>query len=37
MISSAEERKFVENAVNFLKLGVGIENVSKGRGILIIV
>lgn len=35
MISSAEERKSIENAINFLKLGVDIETVSKGTGISI--
>lgn len=30
MISSAEERKSIENAINFLKLGVDIETVAKG-------
>lgn len=35
MISSAEERKSIENAINFLKLGVDIETVAKGTGISI--
>lgn len=35
MISSAEERKSIENAINFLKLGVDIKTVSKGTGISI--
>ncbi|HBJ1650159.1 Rpn family recombination-promoting nuclease/putative transposase [Clostridium botulinum] len=33
MISSAEERKAIENAINFLKLGVDIETVAKGTGL----
>ena len=35
MISSAEERKSIENAINFLRLGVDIETVAKGTGISI--
>lgn len=35
MISSAEERKSIENAINFLKLGVDVETVSKGTGLSI--
>ena len=39
MINSAEERgkneKSIENAINFLKLGVDIETVSKGTGLSI--
>ena len=35
MISSAEERKSIENAINFLRLGVDIETVSKGTGLSI--
>lgn len=33
MISSAEERKSIENAINFLKLGVDIDTVTKGTGL----
>ncbi|KAI3349115.1 Rpn family recombination-promoting nuclease/putative transposase [Clostridium botulinum] len=33
MISSAEERKAIENAINFLKLGIDIETVAKGTGL----
>ena len=33
MINSVKERNSIENAVNFLKLGVDIETVSKGTGI----
>ncbi len=35
MISSAEEMKSIENAINFLRLGVDIETVVKGTGISI--
>ena len=35
MISSAEERKSIENAINFLKLGVDVETVAKGTGLSI--
>ena len=35
MITSAEERKNIENATNFLKLGVDLETVSKGTGLSI--
>lgn len=39
MISSAEsrgeERNSIENAINFLKLGVDIETVAKGTGLSI--
>lgn len=35
MISSAEERKSIENAINFLKLGIDIETVAKGTGLSI--
>lgn len=35
MIKAAEERKSIENAINFLRLGVDIETVSKGTGLLI--
>ncbi len=35
MINSAKERNSIENAINFLKLGVDIETVSKGTGISI--
>lgn len=30
MIESSEERKFIENAINFLKLGLDIDTVAKG-------
>lgn len=33
MISSAEERKTIENAINFLKLGVDVDTVAKGTGL----
>lgn len=35
MVNSEEGRKSVENAINFLILGVDIETVSKGTGLSI--
>lgn len=35
MISSLEESKFIENAINFLKLGVDVETIAKGTWISI--
>lgn len=35
MISSAQKRTSIDNAINFLKLGVDIETVSKGTGLSI--